>query len=88
MYFHNKFNKEIQILIRGMKKKGASTSIDYINKNLWQVESSGYNIIKIISLLMYDELESSNDEDKVYDNSIVVAKQKNGTTITAKGETE
>lgn len=86
MYFRNKFNKEIQNLIRSMEDKGASTSIDYINKNLWQVQSFDHNIIKIISLLMYDKLESSNPNDNVYHNSIVVAKQENGTTIHAKGE--
>lgn len=86
MYFRNKFNKEIQTLIRSMHDKGATTSIDYINPNLWQIEAFDHDIIKIISLLMYDKLESSNPEDKVYDNEIVVAKQTSGTTIKAGSE--
>ncbi len=88
MYFSNKFNIEVQRLIRGLEEKGASTSIDYVNKNLWHLESFQHNIMKIIPLIMYDELVSSNAENEVYDNSIVVGKQENGTIITARGVKE
>lgn len=88
MYFSNKFNIEVQRLIRGLEEKGATTNIDYVNKNLWHLESFQHNIMKIIPLIMYDELVSSNAENEVYDNSIVVGKQENGTIITARGVKE
>lgn len=88
MYFSNKFNIEVQRLVRGMDEKGASTNIDYVNKELWYLESFSHNIMRIIPLLMYDELSSSNPNDVVYDNSVVVGKQQNGTVITARGDEE
>lgn len=88
MYFSNKFNVEVQRLVRGMAEKGATTNVDHINKNLWHLETFPHHIMKIIPLVMYDELVSSNIENKVYHNSIVVGKQQNGTIITARGESE
>ena len=88
MYFSNKFNKEVQHLVRGMEEKGATTNVDYVNKDLWYLETFSHNILKIIPLIMYDKLTSSNSENIVYDNSIVVGKHENGTIITAKGVTE
>ncbi len=85
MYFRNKFNLEVQRLVRGMEEKGAKTNVDYVNKNLWHLETFPHHIMKIIPLLMYDELVSSNKNDKVFHNRIVVAKHENGTVINAKG---
>lgn len=80
MYFRNKFNLEIQRIIRNMDEVGAWSHVNNFSRDLWRIETVDKKTIKIIPLFMTVQLTSSNKEDKVYDNSIVVA-ENNGTTI-------
>ncbi|MGI6564921.1 hypothetical protein [Methanosphaera sp.] len=95
MYFRNKFNKEIQQLIRNMDEWGAKTRIGNFNSNLFekrQVKTKDWSspYVKIYPLVMYDSLQSSYDEDIVYNNSdinknrysgVILAKNRSGTII-------
>lgn len=85
MYFRNKFNLEVQRIIRNMDEFGAGSRVNHLVKNLWRVEKVGKKTIKIIPLVMYESLSSTNKEDTVYDNSIVVAENKGSTIIYAGG---
>lgn len=95
MYFRNKFNKEIQHLIRNMDEWGAKTRIGNFNSNLFekrQVKTKNWSssYVEIYPLVMYNKIESSYDDDTVYNNSdknkhiysgVVVAKNRSGTII-------
>lgn len=85
MYFRNKFNLEIQRIIRNMDEVGAWSHVNNFSRDLWRIETVDKKTIKIIPLFMTVQLTSSNKEDKVYDNSIVVAENKGTTIIDTRG---
>lgn len=85
MYFRNKFNLEIQRIIRNMEEVGAWSHVNNFSRDLWRIETIDKKTIKIIPLFMTVQLTSSNKEDKVYDNSIVVAENKGTTIIDTRG---
>lgn len=99
MYFWNKFNKEIQQLTRSMENIGGS--VDLNNKNTNKVfEFQGEvhvkdkyepDYIKVYPLLMYEDIQSSNPEDIIYNKSdleqnrydaVAICENKPGTIIT------
>lgn len=83
MYFKNKFNKEIQSLIRSMDTIGAKSRLGDINTNLFQVEEvigqksskkgveaqSDKKHVLVYPLVMYDKITSSNSDDVAFVNS-------------------
>ena len=85
MYFRNKFNLEIQRIIRNMDEVGAWSHLNNFSRDLWRIETVDKKTIKIIPLFMTVQLTSSNKEDKVYDNSMVVAENKGTTIIDTRG---
>lgn len=89
MYFRNKFNKEIQVLARH-QEKGASVVLGKFNSDLFYKQAplplSDTNTppyVKIIPLIMYNRIKSSNKNDKVFDNSCVICENNPSTEITA-----
>lgn len=82
MYFKNKFNKEIQTIVRNIPVKDTTSTLSRLDKNLWKVESYDFNTLKIIPLLIHEKYSSSNNNDKVYENNIVVANNRSKTKLT------
>lgn len=83
MYFKDKFDKEIQVAVRNMKEIGASTVIGTPNYNLFRFETIKNNdgIVKVIPLVMYETITSSNPNDNIYHNMICVSENNSATVI-------
>lgn len=96
MYFQDKFNEEIQKIIRNMYPLTYSTSIGSFNRNTFQMveviqklPDGTYHtnsIVKIYPLIMCDTLTVSNKNDYICDNKVAVCHKQAGTVITAKKE--
>ena len=88
MYFNDKFNKEIQVLARhqpcggstnlGKFDSGAFYKIAPVNPNN-KKERPPY--VKVIPLLMFNRLESSNPADKSFENLCLICENKPSTNI-------
>lgn len=66
-----------------MKEIGASTTIGNPNYNLFRFETfrDNDNIVKVIPLVMYESITSSNPNDNIYHNMICVSENKSSTLI-------
>lgn len=75
MYFRNKFNKEVQNMIRSIDKIGCSTTIGdntselFVFQGVQHTSDMKPDFVKIFPMVMYDTLSSSNLEDTVYNES-------------------
>lgn len=87
MYFQDKFNKEIQVLCRHQPTGGSTTLGDFDSEAFFRISPVNPNhwekpyFVKVIPLIMFNKLESSNPDDVCYDDLCLVCKNVNGTKI-------
>lgn len=88
MYFEDKFNKEIQFLARLQPTGGETTLGQFDTEAFWKQSVVNPNnkkerpsIVKVIPLLMYNRVESDNDEDMSFHNKVLVCYNNPSTKI-------
>ena len=93
MYFDDKFNTEIQQIIRNIYPLTVKTTIGNFNTNIFKKvqvvqrlpdgTEKSMPTVKVYPLTMCNKLESSNKNDYVSGNRVVVAHNYVGTVISA-----
>lgn len=88
MYFENKFNKEIQFLARLQPTGGETTLGQFDTEAFWKQSVVNPNnkrerplLVKVIPLLMYNRVESDNDDDTSYHHKALLCYNKPSTKI-------
>ena len=87
MYFGDKFNEEVQLLARH-QKKGGSTRLGKYNGAFYKIAPVNPNnkkerppYIKVIPLLMFDKISSSNSNDTSFEHKCIICENNPSTII-------
>lgn len=88
MYFEDKFNTEIQFLARIQPTGGETTLGNFDHEAFWKQSVVNPNnrkerppIVKVIPLLMFNRLESDNDDDTSFHHKTLICHNKPSTRI-------
>ena len=88
MYFEDKFNKEIQFLARIQPTGGETTLGQFDVEAFWKQSVVNPNnkkerpsLVKVIPLLMFNRVESDNDDDMSFHNKVLLCHNKPSTKI-------
>lgn len=88
MYFENKFNKEVQILIKEQQWGGNTTLGEFDNEAFFKQATVDINkprerppFTKVIPLLLCNRLESDNYDDICYDDKALICENDPSTVI-------
>lgn len=84
MYFRNKFNEEFLYLCNNIHPKGATTRIGTCSNLFFEFRQNPHTkTVKIIPLILYNKLKSSNPHDKNIEDYILLCENKSDTKISA-----
>lgn len=88
MYFENKFNPEVQRLIKEQEWGGSTTIGEFDNEAFFKQATVDINnprqrpaFTKIIPLLLYTRLESNNIKDVCFNNKALICENDPSTVI-------
>lgn len=84
MYFRNKFHEEFLYLCNNIYPKGATTRIGTCSSLFFEFRQNPHTkTVKVIPLILYNKLKSTNPNDKNIEDYIMLSENKADTIIRA-----